>query len=163
MAAVKSWDTKPEMIVRRLVHWLGFRFRLHRRDLPGTPDIVLPRLHKIINVHGCFWHVHTCQRMRTPPVKNADYWNAKRQRNAARDRRNHRKLRNQGWRILTVWECQTKRDKLEVLERRLRRFLGENAARNIGQSSVKQAKANLKARPDRMRPRPRIRKRIRRT
>jgi len=132
MAAVKSGDTKPELIVRRLVHRLGYRFRLHRRDLPGTPDIVLPKLRKIINVHGCFWHLHTCQRRRTPPVKNADYWSAKRQRNAERDRRNHRKLRREGWQILTIWECQTKRDKLEVLERRLRRFLGESAARTAG-------------------------------
>lgn len=163
MAAVKSGDTKPEMIVRRLVHQLGYRFRLHRRELPGTPDIVLPRLRKIINVHGCFWHMHTCQRRRTPLVTNAAYWNVKRLRNIARDRRNYLKLRRLGWRLLTVWECQTKRDKLEVLKRRLRRFLGENAARNIGQSSVKQAKANSKARPDRMRPHPRIRKRIRRT
>jgi len=136
MAAVKSRDTTPEMIVRRLVHRLGYHFRLHRRDLPGTPDIVLLRLRKIINVHGCFWHMHTCQRTRTPPVKNAGYWDAKRQRNATRDRRNHRKLRRLGWRILTVWECQTKRDKLEVLERRLRRFLGEDATRNTDRGGV---------------------------
>jgi DNA mismatch endonuclease (patch repair protein) len=75
------------MLVRRVVHAMGYRFRLHRRDLPGTPDIVLPRLGKIINVHGCFWHAHGCRHGRIAPVKNAAYWQAKRARNAARDRR----------------------------------------------------------------------------
>ena len=125
MAAVKAKDTTPELVVRRLVHRLGYRYCLHVKSLPGTPDIVLPRLRKIINVHGCFWHMHSCQRRRTPPVKNADYWNVKRQRNVARDRRNHRKLRCQGWHILTVWECQIQPRKLDTLQRRLPQFLGE--------------------------------------
>lgn len=121
MAAVKSRDTKPELIVRRLVHSLGFRFRLHRRDLPGTPDIVLPRLRKIINVHGCFWHRHTCRHGRREPVINAAYWRAKRMGNAVRDRRNLRKLRRAGWRVLVVWECQTR--SIERLYERIGSFL----------------------------------------
>jgi DNA mismatch endonuclease (patch repair protein) len=108
MAAVKSRDTTPELTVRRIVHDLGYRFRLHRRDLPGTPDIVLPKHHKVINVHGCFWHLHTCAHARRAPVKNADYWQSKRRGNAARDRQAVRQLRALGWHVLTVWECQLK-------------------------------------------------------
>jgi DNA mismatch endonuclease (patch repair protein) len=106
MAAVKSKGTRPELLVRRLVHQLGYRFRLHRRDLPGTPDIVLPSSRKIINVHGCFWHLHSCKHARRAPVNNAAYWQAKRARNAARDRDSLRRLRREGWRVLTIWECQ---------------------------------------------------------
>ena len=94
--------------MRRLVHRLGYRFRLHRRDLPGTPDIVLVKLRKIINVHGCFWHMHTCRHARLSPVTNADYWKKKRLGNAARDRRVVRQLRRGGWQVLTIWECQTR-------------------------------------------------------
>jgi DNA mismatch endonuclease, patch repair protein len=121
MARVKSRNTTPELIVRRLVHGMGFRFRLHRRDLPGTPDIVLPRLRKIINVHGCFWHDHSCRHGRLDPVKNAAYWKRKRENNVARDRRTARLLRRAGWSVLTVWECQL-RD-VARLTVRLRRFL----------------------------------------
>lgn len=123
MAAVKSRDTKPELLVRRMVHRLGFRFRLHVADLPGTPDIVLPRLRKIINVHGCFWHCHTCRRGQRSPVANSEYWQAKRDRNARRDRRVARQLRQQGWGVLTVWECQT-RD-LAALAMRILGFLSD--------------------------------------
>jgi len=123
MAAVKSRDTTPELIVRRLIHQLGYRFRLHRRDLPGTPDIVLPRLQKIINVHGCFWHMHSCQRKRKAPVKHAAYWRKKREGNAARDRRTIKLLRRHGWRVLTIWECQTRN--LLGLSKRLTRFLSQ--------------------------------------
>jgi DNA mismatch endonuclease, patch repair protein len=106
MAAVKSKDTTPEILVRRIVHGLGYRFRLHRRDLPGTPDIVLVRLRKIINVHGCFWHNHTCRHGRVAPVRNAAYWRRKRLGNAERDRRALRRLRRAGWRVLVIWECE---------------------------------------------------------
>lgn len=121
MAAVKSRHTKPELIVRRLLHRMGYRFRLHRRDLAGCPDIVLPRFGKIINVHGCFWHMHTCRHGSIAPVNRAEYWRSKRERNARRDRQNASRLRRAGWRVLTLWECQL-RDP-EKLERRLRRFL----------------------------------------
>ena len=121
MAAVRSKDTGPERVVRRVVHRMGYRFRLHRRDLPGTPDIVFPRSRKIINVHGCFWHMHVCQRRRKTPVTRADYWKRKRLGNAQRDRRNLRALQRDGWKVLTVWECQT-RD-IDKLTARIARFL----------------------------------------
>jgi DNA mismatch endonuclease (patch repair protein) len=125
MAAVKPGDTKPEMIVRRLLHRLGYRFRLHRRNLPGTPDIVLPRYKAIINVHGCFWHMHFCQRRRNDPVNNAGYWKRKRENNASRDAYISRRLRRGGWAVLTIWECQT--NDLDKLTRRLTRFLSPQA------------------------------------
>ena len=101
--------TTPEMIVRRLLHRLGHRFRLHRRDLPGTPDVVLARSRVVINVNGCFWHCHTCRHgRRPPPVRNAAYWAAKRAGNVARDARNRRRLKRLGWRVLVIWECQTR-------------------------------------------------------
>ncbi len=105
MAAVKSKDTGPELLVRRLVHSLGYRYRLHVRSLPGTPDLVFARLRKIINVNGCFWHMHTCNRCRVPSSRRG-YWTAKMQRNAARDKRTRRKLRQSGWRVMVIWECQ---------------------------------------------------------
>lgn len=126
MAAVKSRDTTPEMVVRRLVHGLGYRYRLHARDLPGTPDLVLPRHRKIINVCGCFWHLHGCPRCRIPSSRR-DYWVAKLERNAARDRRVNRVLRRAGWSVLVVWECQTRRKRLDSLEHRVSRFLKREA------------------------------------
>ena len=107
MAAVKSKDTAPEIAVRRLVHAMGFRYRLHDASLPGCPDLVFRRLRKIIVVHGCFWHMHGCGRCRIPKARRA-YWVAKLHRNAARDRRSFRVLRDAGWKVLVVWECQTR-------------------------------------------------------
>jgi DNA mismatch endonuclease (patch repair protein) len=124
MRAVKSGDTTPELIVRRIVHALGYRFRLHRRDLPGQPDLVLPRLGKAIQVHGCFWHRHACEAGQSSPATRLDYWNAKFARNVERDRRNLRRLRKLGWSVLVVWECQTRAAKRASLEARLERFLG---------------------------------------
>src|SRR5690349_18367505 len=99
MARVKSKDTGPEMIVRRLAHELGFRFRLHRRNLPGTPDIVFPARQAVIFVNGCFWHSHErCSQNRTPRT-NTDYWRPKLKGNVRRDRLNYRKLRELGWRV----------------------------------------------------------------
>ncbi len=120
MAAIRCKDTKPEMLVRRIAHRLGYRFRLHRRDLPGTPDLVFPKLRKIINVHGCYWHMHSCRWGRVTPKTNAKFWQVKRTSNAARDTRNLRKLRREGWRVLTIWECQLK---LTAIEARIARFL----------------------------------------
>src|SRR3954454_1654398 len=122
MAAVKSKNTSPELEVRRLVHALGYRFRLHISSLPGTPDLVFPRLRKIINVSGCFWHMHTCGRCRIPTTRRR-YWITKLQRNAVRDKRNARQLRRLGWSVLTVWECRTQPKDTEQLRRRLDRFL----------------------------------------
>jgi DNA mismatch endonuclease, patch repair protein len=125
MAAVKGKDTTPEMIVRRLVHRMGFRYRLHVRALPGTPDLAFPRLRKIINVSGCFWHMHGCGRCRIPATRR-DYWIGKLQRNAARDRRTRRGLRRAGWQVLVVWECQVSPRKLNRLRERLAKFLGSS-------------------------------------
>jgi DNA mismatch endonuclease (patch repair protein) len=123
MAAVKSKDTSPEMIVRRIVHGLGFRYRLHVKELPGTPDLVSPRLKKfIIIVNGCFWHRHTCGACRIPAARRA-YWVRKIDRNAARDRRTRAALRRLGWRVLVVWECQTRRARRDRLQTRLLAFL----------------------------------------
>ncbi|MCI0640790.1 MAG: very short patch repair endonuclease [Gemmataceae bacterium] len=122
MAAVKSKDTTPEMVVRRLVHGMGYRFRLHVRGLPGTPDLVLPRLGAVINVSGCFWHMHGCGRCRIPAARRK-YWVAKLARNAARDRKNRARLKRLGWKVLVVWECQTVRSKRETLTHRLLAFL----------------------------------------
>ena len=107
MRRVRSKDTTPELVVRRAAHSLGYRFRLHRRDLPGTPDLTFPRLRKTIFVHGCFWHRHPgCSRTTTPATR-ADYWREKFEQNVARDRRNVAMLRALGWDVLVVWECET--------------------------------------------------------
>ena len=120
MARVRSVDTAPEMLVRRLVHRMGYRYRLHRRDLPGTPDLVFPRRRCVIFVHGCFWHQHACPRG-TRPTSNHDFWNRKLDSNVRRDRYNTAALRRNGWHVLTVWECETK--DLGALTRRLSGFL----------------------------------------
>jgi DNA mismatch endonuclease, patch repair protein len=108
MSRIRGRDTRPEMIVRSIVHRLGFRYRLHKKDLPGKPDLVLVRLRKIIDVHGCFFHMHNCRFGSVRPVTNAEFWQAKRQSNVTRDRRNLRLLKKAGWQVLIVWECQTK-------------------------------------------------------
>ena len=121
MGRVKGSDTKPEILVRSLVFRMGFRFRLHRRDLPGTPDIVLPRHRKVIFVHGCFWHGHkNCSRSKRPSTNEA-FWNKKLDGNIERDERYRRELRQMRWKVLVVWECEMK-DPEKVL-RKLERFL----------------------------------------
>lgn len=106
MARIRSEDTVPEMLVRKMLHAAGFRFRLHRGDLPGKPDIVLPRYKVAIFVHGCFWHGHESCRDGRRPKSNLDYWNRKLDRNRERDRRSQAKLEAIGWRPLVVWECE---------------------------------------------------------
>ena len=108
MAAIRSKDTEPEMKVRRIAHVLGYRFRLHRRDLPGTPDLVFPRHRKIIEVRGCYWHMHDCKYGRVTPKTNAEFWQAKRCGNVERDHRNDAALKVLGWQVLVIWECETK-------------------------------------------------------
>ncbi len=120
MRLVRSRDTKPELAVRRLLHRLGFRYRLHRADLPGAPDIVLPRHRKIVLVHGCFWHCHTGCRKATRPVGNKAFWDARLDGNRNRDKRNLCQLRRLGWKVLVVWECEI-RD-LDRLRQKLLRF-----------------------------------------
>ncbi|MCD9098215.1 very short patch repair endonuclease [Luteimonas fraxinea] len=121
MRAVRSKDTQPELIVRRLAHALGFRFRLHRKDLPGSPDLVFPARKKVIFVNGCFWHGHDCARGNRQPKTNADYWFAKIARNKVRDARALEQLRNTGWNTLVLWECELK--DLGSLKRILENFL----------------------------------------
>ena len=111
MAAIKSKNTKPELVVRRLLCDMGVRYRLHRADLPGKPDIVMPGRKTAIFVHGCVFHVHKCRYGKVVPATNADFWRNKRLMNAARDKRNARKLRKLGWKVLTLWECWTKDEK----------------------------------------------------
>lgn len=107
MGAIRGKHTSPERSVRSLLHGLGFRFRLHRRDLPGRPDVVLPKHKVAIFVHGCFWHGHTdCSTGRRVPSKNPAYWRLKRARNQERHRRACKALAQAGWRVLTVWECE---------------------------------------------------------
>ncbi|QLH49383.1 MAG: DNA mismatch endonuclease Vsr [Candidatus Accumulibacter cognatus] len=120
MGRIRSKDTRPEIVVRSLLYRLGYRFRLHRKDLPGKPDIVLPKYRKIIFVQGCFWHGHTC-RLASKPKSNEGYWTAKIATNRARDARNTEALRLQGWTVLALWECDVRR--LEGLEEKLRAFL----------------------------------------
>jgi DNA mismatch endonuclease (patch repair protein) len=123
MSQIKSKDTWPEMRVRRLLHGLGYRYVLHRRDLPGAPDIVFPSRRKIVFVHGCFWHQHKgCIDGRIPKTRVA-YWKPKLQRNVERNRLNISRLRHAGWKVMQIWECSTTQD--NILRKRLSRFLGE--------------------------------------
>ncbi len=102
MSRIKGKDTKPELVIRSFVHGLGYRFRLHRKDLPGKPDIVLPRHKKIIFVHGCFWHMHKCRFGKVKPKTNAEFWETKRLSNVKRDRENLAKLKYLTWKVLIV-------------------------------------------------------------
>jgi DNA mismatch endonuclease (patch repair protein) len=111
MQAVKSKDTAPELTVRRLAHRMGYRFRLHRKDLPGKPDLVFPGRHRVIFVHGCFWHGHDCIRGARVPKGNRDYWVKKIARNRARDQKNLEQLTAAGWTSLVVWECNMRNEK----------------------------------------------------
>ncbi|MNM71779.1 Very short patch repair protein [compost metagenome] len=118
MRAVKRAHTAPEIVVRQALHALGLRFRLHRRDLPGSPDIVLPKFRTVVFVHGCFWHRHPDCRYATTPKSRQEYWLPKFEANVERDARKEAQLRELGWRVLVIWECETK--SLEALEARLR-------------------------------------------
>jgi DNA mismatch endonuclease, patch repair protein len=118
MQSVRRQDTGPELRVRRAIHAQGLRYRLHRKDLPGTPDIVLPRWKTVIFVHGCFWHGHGCAKGK-PPKSRQDYWNPKLDGNFSRDRTKKELLESLGWKVLVIWECET-RDDPERLGTRIR-------------------------------------------
>jgi DNA mismatch endonuclease (patch repair protein) len=107
MRGIRGKDTKPEMAVRRLAHRLGYRFRLHRRDLPGTPDLVFPRRRKVIFVHGCYWHRHPGCRFAYSPKSNVEFWNEKFASNVARDAAAFTRLQAEGWDPLVIWECES--------------------------------------------------------
>lgn len=117
MAGIRSKDTKPEMTVRRYLHARGFRYRLHARGLPGSPDLVLPRYRVAIFVHGCFWHRHTDCRYATTPGSNIEQWARKFTSNIERDARKLAALEDAGWRVIVVWECELRRAAEERLER----------------------------------------------
>ncbi|HJR74297.1 MAG TPA: DNA mismatch endonuclease Vsr [Luteimonas sp.] len=127
MRRIRSRDTGPERSVRSMLHRLGCRFRLHRKDLPGTPDIVLPSRGVVVFVHGCFWHGHICSGGKLPATK-IEYWGQKIEANRRRDKRAGRRLRSMGWRVITVWECELKRPL--TLERRLLRHLNADRYAN---------------------------------
>lgn len=129
MRRVKGRDTTPELAVRRLLWSLGARYRLHRPDLPGKPDIVLARRRLVVFVHGCFWHGHDCRRGARLPKANRDYWLAKIAGNRARDAGAGARLAHRGWRVEVVWECEIKDS--AVLRARLERLLDRQAARGV--------------------------------
>ncbi|MGH8273652.1 MAG: very short patch repair endonuclease [Gammaproteobacteria bacterium] len=120
MSGIRGRDTKPEVIVRKFLHTHGFRYRIAPKDLPGKPDIVLPKYRTVVFVHGCFWHRHKGCRYATTPATNADFWRAKFQENMVRDQRTVELLVELGWKILTVWECEAAPEKLEWLLGKLR-------------------------------------------
>lgn len=121
MQAVRSKDTKPEIIVRRLASQLGYRYRLHRKDLPGKPDLAFIGRRKVVFVHGCFWHGHDCTRGNRTPKTNTIYWRAKIARNRERDAANAAKLKTNGWAALIIWECELRNE--ASVAKRLRQFL----------------------------------------
>ncbi|SDB53111.1 T/G mismatch-specific endonuclease [Desulfonatronum thiosulfatophilum] len=121
MSRIRGKDTKPELIVRSLLHGLGYRFRLHRKDLPGKPDITLPKYKKVVFVHGCFWHSHQkCPRAKRPTT-NTEFWRVKLGKNIRRDQENSERLKQKGWDVLVVWSCEIK--DLDALKAKLRQFL----------------------------------------
>lgn len=125
MRRIKNKGMKPEMLVRSLLHALWYRFRLHKRDLPGKPDLVFPSRRKVIFVHGCFWHGHddpACVDGRRQPKSNLEYWLPKLARNKARDADNAAALASLGWQVITVWECETRQP--DALKQRITAFLG---------------------------------------
>jgi DNA mismatch endonuclease (patch repair protein) len=122
MSRVKSKNTKPEIVFRKLIHRAGFRYRLHDKTLPGKPDLVLRKYRTVVFVHGCFWHKHeNCLRSNLTPSDNAGYWSAKQAGNAARDVENVLKLEKTGWRVFIVWECELKRPEASL--DRFKRFI----------------------------------------
>lgn len=121
MSRIRSKDTKPEIAVRKIIFNLGYRYRLHKKNIPGCPDIVLLKHRKIIFVNGCWWHRHNCKLGRRSPKSRINYWLPKLQDNKERQKRNVRKLKNQKWNVLTVWECQIK--DLPKLKTKIARFL----------------------------------------
>lgn len=121
MARVRSKDTGPERAVRSLLHRLGYRFRLHRRELPGVPDLTLPKYRTVVFVHGCFWHQHKGCKAAERPASNCEYWDAKLDRNLSRDAENKKRLKALGWKVVVVWECQLRNP--ERLSERLHQLL----------------------------------------
>jgi DNA mismatch endonuclease (patch repair protein) len=145
MSRIKSKDTRPEIIFRKLLHSAGFRYRLHDPKLPGKPDLVLRRYKTIVFIHGCFWHKHeNCLRRNISPQDNAAYWQTKQERNAARDAVNAAKLEGMGWRVFTVWECELKQPDAQL--ERFKRFVhGSTGASDAGYPAVAALPAQVAA------------------
>lgn len=129
MARIRGRNTQPELVVRKIAHSLGYRFRLHRRDLPGTPDLVFPGRRSVVFVHGCFWHAHPGCKLAARPKTRPEFWQAKLEGNRRRDEAAIRELRRFGWRVLVVWECQLR--KADRLVQRLASFLGATGAKPV--------------------------------
>ena len=110
MSQIKGTNTAPEMRVRRLLHGMGFRYRLHGKGLPGKPDLVFPSARTVLFVHGCFWHMHRCKYGKPVPATNQTFWAEKRRSNVDRDKRNRRQLRDAGWSVFEIWECHTRQE-----------------------------------------------------
>ena len=124
MSKIRSKDTKPEKIVRSLMHSLGLRFRLHDSKLPGSPDLVMKKFRTVVYVHGCFWHSHPGCKYATRPKSNLDYWDGKLKNNVERDKLNQKEITAMGWRSIILWECETKY--LEMLQRKLETYFNQN-------------------------------------
>ena len=133
MAQVRSKNTKPELLIRSALHRLGYRFRLHKKGLPGRPDVVLPKYRTAIFVHGCFWHRHPGCRKASFPKTRVEFWEDKFDTNVARDERNRTDLLAAGWHVLTVWECEARRidETIARLDEELQRIGAENAAKRL--------------------------------
>jgi DNA mismatch endonuclease (patch repair protein) len=123
MRKIGQKNTKPELIVRKLVHAMGYRYRLHVSTLPGKPDIVFPKYKKVIFVHGCYWHQHEGCNRATIPKTNVEFWTRKFRENMARDKKVSVELEALGWKVLTVWQCETKRGEIESLREVIKNFL----------------------------------------
>lgn len=130
MARVRSRDTGPELVVRKIAHRLGFRYRLHRKDLPGCPDIVFPRYRSVVFVHGCFWHRHPHCKYASSPKTRAEFWENKFQGTVARDARNEALLRDLGWRVMVIWECETKDHR--IVAKRVLSYLRQSTSTPTG-------------------------------
>lgn len=130
MSHIRSTNSKPEEAVRKYLFACGFRYRKNVKDLPGKPDIVLPKYHAVVFVNGCFWHKHDCPRF-VWPTSNTEYWRSKIEGNAARDRANCEKLVSLGWNVITVWECELKKDRfIETMERVILDITGDRSKEN---------------------------------
>ena len=124
MSHIRSKDTKPEMAVRSLLHRMGYRFRLHKRELPGCPDIVLPKYNSVIFVHGCFWHLHEGCRDGTIPKTQHEKWKLKLERNVERDKLHYEELQKMGWKVLVIWECEVEKQ-LDTVKSKIIDFLAK--------------------------------------
>ncbi len=148
MSRIRSRDTKPELIVRSLLHRSGFRFSLRRKDLPGKPDIVLAKYRTVIFVHGCFWHRHRGCKVATMPKSREEFWQAKFDSNVARDRLNQKALKQAGWKVLVLWECEVMRDPFAAIQMVLKTIRPEQTA--LDYESLPDKRTILKAAESRL-------------